>query len=274
MATARLGHDDACEHYLRALHVLDGLGPEPRVDERRALLIELAAALDRSGQSEQAGQRYREAAATPAARGDARRSRTPLWALHALGHRSGGESAEVLGPAATPRPIAGGARRIADPAVAGGRRAGPRDATRHDRLPDAETISRWRIRAVDLATAAGDTHAVAVAKLALQDSMWRPAPRCSGCPSSARCWPRRISSGDADLAAEAHLLRAAALIELGDPAGRAELSTYISPRRRAGACAGTVGCPDPAGHPRAAGRPRRRGGAARGTGAPAGPGDR
>ena len=37
-----------------------------------------------------------------------------------------------------------------------------------------------------------------------------------------------ISSGDGDLAAEAHLLRAAALIELGAPAGRAELSTYIS----------------------------------------------
>ena len=37
-----------------------------------------------------------------------------------------------------------------------------------------------------------------------------------------------LSSGDADLVAEAHLLRAAALIELGDPAGRAELSTYIS----------------------------------------------
>ena len=41
------------------------------------------------------------------------------------------------------------------------------------RAPDAETI-RMAVRAVDLATAAGDTRAVAVAKLALQDAMWRP----------------------------------------------------------------------------------------------------
>ena len=34
--------------------------------------------------------------------------------------------------------------------------------------------------------------------------------------------------GDADLVAEAHLLAATALFELGDPAGRDELLTYVS----------------------------------------------
>ena len=36
------------------------------------------------------------------------------------------------------------------------------------------------------------------------------------------------ASGDDDLVAEAHLLRAAALLELGDPAGRDELLSYIT----------------------------------------------
>ena len=70
-ATARLGHDDASLQYVRALHLLDGLGSGGHVGKRLAVLLELAAALERSGQSEQARQRYRETADTARARGDA-----------------------------------------------------------------------------------------------------------------------------------------------------------------------------------------------------------
>ena len=93
--------------------------------------------------------------------------------------------------------------------------------------PDPETV-RTAIRAVDLAAAAGDTHAVAVAKLALQDSMWRPGTAVAATARHRRDAGRGALGGDADLVAEAHLLRAAALIELGDPAGRGELASYIS----------------------------------------------
>ena len=227
VATARLGHDDACMHYLRALHVLDGLGSVARVEERQALLLELAAALDRSGQSEQAYQRYREAADTARARGDAATLAHAALGLHALGHRSGGESVEVL------ELLHGAARLLGESngslTLQSRVSAALAREMRHGtiRAADAETI-RMAVRAVDLATAADDTHAMAVAQLALQDSMWRPGTAVQRLPIIDDMLAAAISSGDTDLAAEAHLLRAAALIELGDPAGRAELSTYIS----------------------------------------------
>ena len=227
VATARLGHDDACLHYLRALHVLDGLGSVAGVDERLALLLELAAALERSGQTEQAGQRYREAAETARERGDAAPLAHAALGLHALGHRSGGESAEVLALLHAAARLLGesnGSLTLQSRVAAALARE-----MRHGtiRAPDAETI-RMAGRAVDLATAAGDTNAMAVAQLALQDSMWRPGTAVQRLPIIGDMLAAAISSGDADLVAEAHLLRAAALIELGDPAGRAELSTYIS----------------------------------------------
>jgi tetratricopeptide (TPR) repeat protein len=227
VATARLGHDDACMHYLRALHVLDGLGSGARVDERLALLLELAAALRRSGQSGQAGERYREAADTARARRDAATLAHAALGLHALGHRSGGENVEVLELLHAAARLLGesdGSLTLQSQVAAALARE-----MRHGmmRAPDAETI-RVAVRAVNLATAAGDTHAVAVAKLALQDSMWRPGTAVQRLPIIGDMLAAAISSGDTDLAAEAHLLRAAALIELGDPAGRAELSTYIS----------------------------------------------
>ena len=90
-------------------------------------------------------------------------------------------------------------------------------------LPDPRVIPAAH-RAVELAVASGDARALALARLALQDSMWTPGQRRRP-PSGdrAQCSTPRRSCGDRDLVAEAHLLRAAALIELGDPAGRVEL---------------------------------------------------
>ena len=150
-----------------------GFGSVAPVDERVALLLELAAALERSGQSEQAGERYREAADTARARGDAATLAHAALGLHGLGHRSGGESAEVLDLLHAAARLLGesdGSLTLQSRVAAALARE-----MRHGtiRAPDAETI-RMAARAVDLATAAGDTRAVAVAKLALQDSMWRP----------------------------------------------------------------------------------------------------
>ena len=191
------------------------------------MLLELAAALERSGNSDQARLRYRETADTARARGDAATLAHAALGIHALGHRSGGQSAEVLEllhAAARLLEEFDGSLTLQSQVVAALARE-----MRHGtiRAPDAETI-RTAIRAVDLATAAGDTHAVAVAKLALQDSMWRPGTAVERLPVIGEMLAAATSSGDADLVAEAHLLRAAALIELGDPAGRGELSTYIS----------------------------------------------
>ena len=168
-----------------------------------------------------------EAADTARARGDAATLAHAALGLHGLGHRSGGESAEVLELLHAAARLLGesdGSLTLQSRVAAALARE-----MRHGtiRAPDAETI-RMAARAVDLATAAGDTRAVAVAKLALQDSMWRPGTAVQRLPVIGDMLAAAISSGDADLVAEAHLLRAAALIELGDPAGRAELSAYIS----------------------------------------------
>jgi hypothetical protein len=72
---------------------------------------------------------------------------------------------------------------------------------------------------VDLAVATDDAHALATAKLALQDALWVPGSAVTRLPVIAEMLAAAQAADDADLEAEAHLLRAAALLELGDPAG-------------------------------------------------------
>src|SRR6478609_8258627 len=93
--------------------------------------------------------------------------------------------------------------------------------------PDSETIRTAR-RAVRLAELSGEAQAIAVATLALHDAMWVPGSAGQRLPILADMLEAATSSDDADLVAEAHLLRAAALLELGDPAGRNELADYVS----------------------------------------------
>ena len=83
-------------------------------------------------------------------------------------------------------------------------------------------------RAVQLAAAANDASALANAKLAVHDAMWTPGTAGVRLPVIAEMLDAAQTSGDDDLAAEAHLLRAAALLELGEPAGRDELLTYVA----------------------------------------------
>ena len=93
--------------------------------------------------------------------------------------------------------------------------------------PDSETIRTAR-RAVRLAELSGEAQAIAVATLALHDAMWVPGSAGQRLPILADMLEAATSSDDADLIAEAHLLRAAALLELGEPAGREELAAYVS----------------------------------------------
>ena len=89
-------------------------------------------------------------------------------------------------------------------------------------------------RAVDLAVAAGDDTALAAAELAVHDAMWAPGTAAARLPVIEGMLDAARAAADPDLTAQAHLLRATALLELGDPAGRDELLTYIT-------LAGTLG---------------------------------
>ena len=60
-ATARLGHADACAHYLRALQIIDERGASGGIaGERTEILLQLAASHERTGHSDLARQRFLE----------------------------------------------------------------------------------------------------------------------------------------------------------------------------------------------------------------------
>ena len=116
-------------------------------------------------------------------------------------------------------------------------------------------------RAVQLAEAAGDPAALATAKLALHDALWQPGTARARLPVVDEMLAAAIDAGDQELVALAHQLRAAALIELGDPAGRDELLRFVTLAERPRARPRPVGSTHPAGRLRADRRARgRRGG--------------
>jgi tetratricopeptide (TPR) repeat protein len=227
-ATARLGHEDACAYYLRALDIVsqrDTSGDD--AGERIGILLELAASYERTGRSDLAAQRFGEAAGASRAAGDATGLARAALGIQTLGYRSGAQHAELLDllhEASRRLDEAGGPLALQSRVLAALARV-----LRHgsDRLPSAE-VTRAAERAARLATAADDPSALATAKLAVHDAMWIPGTAAARLPVIAEMLAAAQASGDDDLAAQARLLRAAALLELGDPAGRDELLGYIT----------------------------------------------
>jgi tetratricopeptide (TPR) repeat protein len=237
-ATARLGHEDACAHYLRALRLAEAAhGP---ASGRTEILMELGASYDRAGQPGQARQRFLEAADASRGAGDAAGLALAALGVQALGHRSGAQNTDLLGL------LSEASQRLEAAGAALGLRSRVQAALarviRHgsDSLPGPEVAETAR-RAVELATAADDPSALATAKLAQHDVMWIPGSAAARLPVIAEMLDAARACGDDDLVAEAHLLRAAALLELGDPAGRDELHTYITLAGRLGHARGRWG---------------------------------
>ena len=222
-ATARLGHEDACAHYLRALQITEELGP---VGQRTEILLQLAASYDRAGKPGLAAQRLQQVIQASRAASDAVGLAAAALGMQMLGHRSGALNAELLvllREAAQQLEEGGGPPALRSRVLAALART-----QRHglDRLPGQAEI-RTAQQAVELAAAANDASALATAKLAVHDAMWAPGTAASRLPVIAEMLEAAQSCGDADLVAEAHLLRAAGLLELGDPDGRGELLNYV-----------------------------------------------
>ena len=227
-ATARLGHEDACAHYLRALQIIDERDASRGIaGERTEILLQLAAAHERAGKPDLAMQRFLEAADASRAAGEATGLAMAALGVQTLGHRSGAQNVELLGllrEASEQLEAAHGPLALQSRVLAALART-----IRHgsDRLPGPEVIQTAR-RAVQLAAAANDTSALARAELAVHDAMWIPGTAATRLPVIAEMLDAAQASGDDDLVAEAHLLRAAAFLELGEPAGRDELLTYVT----------------------------------------------
>ena len=225
-ATARLGHEDACAYYLRALDIISDRGTSG-AGERIEILLELAASHERTGRSDLAAQRFGQAADVSRAAGDAVGLARAALGIQTLGYRSGAQNADLLDllrEASWRLEEAGGPLALWSRVLAAQART-----LRHgsDRLPSVE-VTRVAQRAAQLAAAANDPSALATAKLAAHDAMWVPGTAAARLPVIAEMLDAAQASGDDDLVAQARLLRAAALLELGDPAGRDELLSYIT----------------------------------------------
>ncbi len=226
-ATARLGHEDACAHYLRALQIIEERGAPGTAGERTEILLQLAASHERTGKSGLAMQRFVQAADASRAAGDAVGLARAALGIHTLGHRSGAQNAklvDLLREASQRLEATGGPLALQSRVLAALART-----LRHgsDQGSGAETTRTAR-RAVQLAAAANDASALATAKLAVHDALWTPGTAAVRLPVIAEMLDAAQASGDDDLVAEAHLLRAAALLELGEHAGRDELLTYVA----------------------------------------------
>jgi len=225
-ATARLGHEDACAYYLRALDIISECGT-PDTGERIEILLELAASHERTGRSDLAAQRFGQAADASRSAGDPVGLARAALGIQTLGYRSGAQNTELLDllrEASRRLEEAGGPLALRSRVLAALART-----LRHgsDQLPGAE-VTQVAQRAAQLAAAANDPSALATAKLAVHDAMWIPGTAASRLPVIAEMLDAAQASGDDDLVAQARLLRAAALLELGDPAGRDELLSYVT----------------------------------------------
>ncbi len=223
-ATERLGHEDACTHYLRALKIT---GQHGRATMRHEILLQLAASYDRAGQPGQAAQCYRQVIEASRAASNAAELAGAALGLQLLGHRSGARNAElvaVLREAGQQLAEDGAALALRSRVLAALARV-----LRHglDRPPGPQEMGT-ALQAVELAVAAGDASALATAKLAEHDVMWIPGTAKARLAVIAEMLDAARTCGDDDLVAEARLLRAAALLELGEPDGRAELLSYIA----------------------------------------------
>ena len=219
-ASAGLGHRDACRHLEAALDLLDRVAAPGNT--RLAPLAELAAARERAGDGPGARAGYRQLAALARRTGDTAALARAAAGVHGLGARTHREYADSIAllteaaealvdqPALRARALAGLARDLVHAGAATGR---------------AEVTA---LEAVRLAREVGDPAVTATALLAVHDARWWPGMadgRLTVLDDMARSAER---SGDRDLLAQAHQLRAAALLDRGEPEGVAELARYAA----------------------------------------------
>ena len=261
-ATARLGHADAVRHYEAALGLVAD-DAKRRVD----LLFALAGACDRAGDSAAARSAYRRVADAARSSADWITLARAGLGLHSLGSRAAADERECtdllteanarLSSEASPN-VASLDRAILSlrsEVLAALARIHRHTALRTTLDPKARGIAN---EAIELARAANDPAALGHALLAAHDVGWEPGSAHERLPIIAAMADAADQAGDADLVAEASLLRAAALIELGDPVRSSGAHPLHHPRRGPGSRPRALGRSEPAGDACGNLRPNRR----------------
>ena len=224
-ASTRLGHAEAAAHLAAALTL-----PGVAEGERRRLLGALAEAQDRAGETGPARASFRRLAADAGAAGDTAGLVRAALGVHRLGSRTAAEFAESLGLLAEAEAaLPAGADRERCALLAA--RAGDLVHAGWNSGPDA-TATEVAGRALELARRIGDPAMLATALLAAHDARWRPGSAAERLPIADEM--ADAAAGDPELLAQALLLRATALLELGDPAAPAELRAYAEASARLG----------------------------------------
>jgi hypothetical protein len=222
-AIGRLGYEDAREHFQHALAAWERVGGEP--GQRLELLLGIADARYRAGDRQGARADLHRAAEL------ARRMDHPeglartAVAMHDLGARGSGPEAranvELLTQAAAalqaePSPLRA---RVLTALV--------RSMRHQNVLVDQDRIIAAAHEAVRVARAVAEPSAVAFALLALHDALWQPGTGPQRLDVLDEMRAAAEAAGERDLLTQTHQLRAAALLECGDPRGRAELAHHI-----------------------------------------------
>ena len=231
-ATARLGHADAAGHYTTALGLLRSNDPRQRTE----LLVQLAAARFRQGDPDAARETYLRAADLVRTFPDPVAFSEVALGVAALGARSGTDDPIGIGllEEAASQPCAPTPRSRVLAALA--------RALRHGRVGELDPRAASAAdEAVELARASGDARSVADALHARHDVLWTPGAAVARLAVLDDMAAAARAARDPELEAEAVLLRAAALIERGDPAGPIELDRYTRVADRLGHARGRWG---------------------------------
>lgn len=212
-ATQRFGHDEAVRYLELALRLT-----EKHAADRTDVLLALASARRRAGDPGGAAELLRQVAAT----GDPVAAGRAALGMAALEIRSGTAVDDNI--ATLRRAI----ERLeatdtgdSDPALRARLDAALARELVHAGAVEDDPAEPTRVaeRAVSLALVAADPAALATALLARHDVVWRPGKAGVRLPVIADLITAAEAAGDAELRAEAEGLRAAALLELGDPGG-------------------------------------------------------
>lgn len=220
-AVVRLAFEEAVGHYERVVAAVD-LGAEPAAADRLELLLRLGSARNRTGDTAGAHDALREAADLARRRDDGTALARAAIGIHELGWRtSHAEAIATLEEAARVLPDS-----------ASGLRARVLAALARDLHHSADERRDWNrapqlaAQGVEDARRSGDPGTLAFCLLALHDTRWRQGTARDRLPLIDEMRAAADAAGDRDMAAQARLLRATALIELGDRDGPTELDAY------------------------------------------------
>jgi tetratricopeptide (TPR) repeat protein len=217
-----LAFEDAVTHLERALAALE-LAPAPDLSTRVDLLLALGTARDHAGSAATARDAFSSAALIARRAGDSTALARAAIGIHRLGALSGLPRTQTV-------------RLLEDAAQA---LAGERSALRARVLSslarelhhtwDDESHQRAEAiadEALTLARALEDHATHAFCLLARHDVEWAPGSAPRRLPLALEMLELARRAGDDDAAAEAQLLKATALLEMGDPTARNELERY------------------------------------------------